>query len=159
VKHIRGSVWIIIAGLVLAIAGGITLAVQSSPAALSTDRAEVPNPVEFVSQGGEYRLALLSQPSGGDVTALDCTVYLADATTIPVSIGDTFTAPAGISIATCEMSDGRDPANYVYGIGPATPTIAIAAIVALAVGLLTAGVGAILLIVGRRTGTGKRVAQ
>lgn len=159
----RISIILIVAGAALALIAGVVLAFQATPAAISTDRAEIPNPVEFVSQGGEYRLVLISQPSGTAGTEIECTIYLADGTTAPAAIGDTIAPPAGSTIATCQLvgSSGAttDTDDYVYGVTPVMPAIAIGAVVGLVLGLIALGVGFILLIVGRRTGTGRRVAR
>ncbi len=184
VSATKRNVILTIAGAVLALLGGIVLGFQSSPAALSTDRAEVPNPVAFVSQGGNYRLVLLSQPSGTVGAELACTVYQATGTTVPVDLDTPFTAPAGYTVATCEVVGGissgetgegggsgdagdggdagvrGDTVNYVYAVVPVVPAVAIAATVALVVGLLALAAGFVLLIVDHRSSAsgGRRAA-
>lgn len=159
----RISIILIVAGAALALISGVVLAFQATPAAIATDRAEMPNAVEFVAQGGEYRLMLISQPSGAAGTEFECTIYLADGTTTPASIGDTIAPPAGSTIATCQIvgsiPDDSESDDFVYGVAPVIPAIAIAAIAGLVIGLGALGTGFILLIVGRRTGTGRRAAR
>lgn len=155
----RVGAWLAIIGAVLAVLGGVTIALLSSPDALATARAEVPEPAEFVSNGGTYRVTLLTGQGDHAAAALDCSAYLAGGETVVVgstgggSNGAHFDAPAGITTVTCDFADGRDPQGAIYGVSPSSTPIAGIGIAALVVGLLALGVGAVLLVVGRtRTG-------
>jgi hypothetical protein len=169
-RALRWGGILMVAGILLTAAGGITTAVtQTTQIALAADRAEIPDPLTFDATASGYRIILLADPLivrrpfiNNPQAQFLCDVERADGTTTQIDTGTSavrtetdlgielgeFDATRGSTTVTCHWKDDRESSGYFYSVAPSSSLVETIALVVLIAGLLTLAVAILLTIRG-----------
>jgi hypothetical protein len=169
-RALRWGGILMVAGILLTAAGGITTAItQTTQVALAADRAEIPDALTFDASASGYRIVLLADPLilrrpfvNNPQAQFFCDVERADGTTTRIDTGTSaartetdlgielgeFDATAGATTVTCRWKDDRETSGYFYSVAPSSSLVGTVALVVLLVGIVTLAAAILLTIRG-----------